>query len=127
MRINPERDGFTLPVDAGTVWGPTNYEWRHQCLANSAGQSASDRMPNGNTFVALSDAYMYEVDEAGTVVWQYNASPQKAFRYTCDDAGHHRAVGTRPLRPWHGRGGTFRSTGRHLPEPHQRYRAACRN
>jgi hypothetical protein len=94
--INPERDGFTYPWTPGTVWGPANYEWRHQCLANSAGQSAWDRMPNGNTFVALSDAYMYEVDEAGDLVWQYNASPQKAFRYTCDDAGISALLGPDP-------------------------------
>ena len=94
--INPERDGYTYPWTPGTVWGPANYEWRHQCLANSSGQSAWDLMPNGNIFVALSDAYMYEVDEAGSVVWQYNASPPKAFRYTCDDAGISALLGPNP-------------------------------
>ncbi|MCB0758474.1 MAG: aryl-sulfate sulfotransferase [Flavobacteriales bacterium] len=85
--INPERDGYLYPRSAGSAYGPSVYDWRHSCVANSAGQSASDRMPNGNTFVALSEEYMYEVNEAGTVIWQYNASPQKAFRYTCDDPG----------------------------------------
>lgn len=94
--INPERDGYTYPWTPGTVWGPANYEWRHQCLANSSGQSAWDLMPNGNVFVALSDAFMYEVDEAGAVVWQYNASPPKAFRYTCDDAGINALLGPDP-------------------------------
>jgi hypothetical protein len=94
--IDPEREGYLYPRVAGTAYGPTSNDWRHSCLANSAGQSASDRMPNGNTFVALSDAYMYEVDDQGTVVWQYNASPQKAFRYTCDDPGIIALLGENP-------------------------------
>lgn len=85
--ITPERDGYTYPWTPGTVWGPSTYEWRHTCLAFASGQSAADRMPNGNTFVALSGQYMYEVNSSGQVVWQFNAGPQKAFRYTCDDPG----------------------------------------
>ena len=73
--INPVRNGYLYPRTPGTAFGPTSYDWRHSCLANSAGQSASDRMPDGNTFVALSDSYMYEVNAQGTVVWQYNALP----------------------------------------------------
>jgi hypothetical protein len=94
--INPERDGYNYPWTPGTVWGPANYEWRHTCLAYSSGQSASDRMPNGNTFVAISGGYMYEVNEAGTVVWQYNAGPAKAFRYLCDDPGIIALLGANP-------------------------------
>jgi hypothetical protein len=94
--VDPEREGYLYPRVAGTAYGPTSNDWRHSCLSNSAGQSASDRMPNGNIFVALSDAYMYEVDEQGTVVWQYNASPQKAFRYTCDDPGIIALLGENP-------------------------------
>jgi len=44
-------------------------------------------MPNGNTFVALSGEFMYEVDAEDNVVWQYNAGPPKAFRYLCADPG----------------------------------------
>jgi hypothetical protein len=94
--INPERDGYNYPWTPGTVWGPANYEWRHTCLAYSSGQSASDRMPNGNTFVAISGGYMYEVNEAGTVVWQYNAGPAKAFRYGCNDPGIIALLGENP-------------------------------
>jgi hypothetical protein len=36
------------------------------------------------------------VNEAGTVVWQYNASPPKAFRYTCDDPGIIAILGNNP-------------------------------
>ena len=94
--VNPTRSGYLYPRTAGTAFGPTSYDWRHACLANSAGQSSSDRMPDGNTFVALSDSYMYEVNELGTVVWQYNASPQKAFRYTCDHPGIIALLGDNP-------------------------------
>ena len=94
--INPVRNGYLYPRTPGTAFGPTSYDWRHSCLANSAGQSASDRMPDGNTFVALSDSYMYEVNAQGTVVWQYNASPQKAFRYTCDNPGIIALLGDNP-------------------------------
>ncbi len=38
-------------------------------------------VPNGNIFVALSDAYMYEVTPGGDVIWQYAQSPQ-ALRET---------------------------------------------
>ncbi|MBK7385121.1 MAG: aryl-sulfate sulfotransferase [Flavobacteriales bacterium] len=94
--INPTRNGYTYPRTAGTAYGPTAYEWRHNCLASSTGQSASDRMPNGNTFVAISGEYMYEVSSAGSVVWQYNAGPQKAFRYTCDYPGIAAILGADP-------------------------------
>jgi len=94
--INPVRDGYNYPWTPGTVWGPTNYEWRHNCLISSSGQSASDRMPNGNVFVAISGGYMYEVDTDGDVVWQYNAGPAKAFRYTCDDPGIIALLGADP-------------------------------
>lgn len=85
--INPERDGYNYPWTPGMVWGPTIYDWRHQCLANASGQSAWDIMPNGNIFAAISGNYLYEVTPGGTVVWQYAAGPPKAFRYTCDYPG----------------------------------------
>jgi hypothetical protein len=85
--IDPLREGYNYPWTPGTVWGPDSYGWRHQCIANSSGQSAWDHMPNGNTFVALSGEFMYEVDAEDNVVWQYNAGPPKAFRYLCADPG----------------------------------------
>jgi hypothetical protein len=69
------------------VWGPAQHAWRHTCLGYASGQSAAERMPNGNTFVDLSGGFMYEVDASNQLVWQFNAGPQKAFRYTCDDPG----------------------------------------
>ncbi|HQX29993.1 MAG: aryl-sulfate sulfotransferase [Flavobacteriales bacterium] len=92
--IDPPLNGYNYDRTPNTAFGPTVYDWRHVCLANSSGQSASDRMPNGNIFVALSDEYMYEVDESGTIVWQYNASPPKAFRYLCADPGIIAILGT---------------------------------
>ena len=94
--ISPPLNGYTYTRSLGTAYGPTTYDWRHSCLANSAGQSASDRMPDGNVFVALSDAYMYEVDSLGNTVWQYNDSPQKAFRYLCADPGIEALLGPDP-------------------------------
>jgi hypothetical protein len=94
--INPERDGYTYPWTPGTVWGPSNYQWRHTCLAFASGQSAAEIMPNGNVFVALSGVYMYEVNSSNQVVWQHSDSPQKAFRYTCDDPGIIALLGPNP-------------------------------
>ncbi|MCB0763526.1 MAG: aryl-sulfate sulfotransferase [Flavobacteriales bacterium] len=94
--INPARTGYLYDRVDGQPYGPTTYDLRHNCLASNSGQSASDRMPNGNLFVAISSEYMYEVNEAGTVVWQYNASPQKAFRYTCDDPAMAAILGENP-------------------------------
>ena len=71
----------------GNIYGPANYDWRHECIASSTGQSSQNRMSNGNTFVNVSNQYMYEVDANDNLVWQYNAGPTKAFRYECDHPG----------------------------------------
>lgn len=71
----------------GSSYAPTTYDFRHNCLASNSGQGASNTMSNGNTFVNVSQNYMYEVDQNGTTVWQYSAGPTKAFRYECDDPG----------------------------------------
>jgi hypothetical protein len=85
--INPTRVGYNYPWTPGTVWGPTSYQFRHNCLVSASGQGAQQLMPNGNVFCAVSGQYMYEVNSSNTVVWQYNAGPQKGFRYTCDHPG----------------------------------------
>jgi hypothetical protein len=53
-------------------------------------------MSNGNTFVAVSNQYMYEVDTNGTIVWQYPDDPAKAFRYECDHPGLAVLLGSNP-------------------------------
>ncbi len=80
----------------GSSYAPASYDFRHTCLASNSGQGASNTMSNGNTFVNVSQNYMYEVDQSGTVVWQYNAGPTKAFRYECDDPGIIALLGTDP-------------------------------
>lgn len=80
-------DGYNFEWTPGTAYGPAEATWRHTCLDNANGQSASNSMPNGNTFVNLSNAYMYEVDLDDNLVWQYNSDTQKGFRYTCDHPG----------------------------------------
>ncbi len=87
--INPPlaADGYNYDKTPGQAYEPANYEWRHTCLDFAWGQSAADRLPNGNTFVNLSGEYMYEVDSLDNLVWQYNDGPAKAFRYTCDHPG----------------------------------------
>ncbi|MDG1332684.1 MAG: aryl-sulfate sulfotransferase [Crocinitomicaceae bacterium] len=88
--------GFTYSYTAGTSYAPSTYDWRHECLASYSGQGSSKTMSNGNVFVNVSQNYMYEVDQSGTVVWQYNASPTKAFRYECDDPGIIALLGSDP-------------------------------
>lgn len=85
--INPPINGYTYNITQGQAYAPAIRDWRHNCLANSSGQSAHDRMSNGNTFVAVSNQYMYEVDTLGNTVWSYNDGPAKAFRYECDHPG----------------------------------------
>ena len=80
----------------GNSYGPANYDWRHVCLTSNTGQGAHNRMSNGNTFVNVSQQYMYEVDANDNLVWQYNASPTKAFRYECDDPGIIALLGSDP-------------------------------
>ncbi|MFT5858084.1 MAG: hypothetical protein ACI865_000168 [Flavobacteriaceae bacterium] len=81
---------------SGSSYEPSTYGWRHECLTSSSGQSAHNRMSNGNTFVNVSGEYMYEVDAADNLVWQYNAGPTKAFRYECGDAGIVALLGADP-------------------------------
>jgi len=96
-------DGIDAPWDAATnsylrtagqAFLPVSYTTRYECSYGSAsGQSASDRMSNGNIYVNASGGQggagvMYEVDSIGNLVWgPYNASSPKGFRYECDYPG----------------------------------------
>ena len=90
--IDAPVDGYNYAHEAGQAFEPASYSWRHNCIANASGQSASDRMADGNIFVNLSGGqggagYMYEVDMDGNVLFQYNAQSAKAFRYPCSHLG----------------------------------------
>lgn len=95
-------DGIETPWDdvsgsylrtTGQAFGPASYTTRYQCAYSAPGQSASDRMSNGNIYVNASGGQggagvMYEVDSLGNIVWgPYNAQSQKGFRYECDYPG----------------------------------------
>ncbi len=96
-------DGIETPWDAasgtylrttGQAFAPASYSTRYECgFGSASGQSASDRMSNGNIFVNASSGQggagvMYEVDSVGTLVWgPYGAQSNKAFRYECDYPG----------------------------------------
>jgi len=94
---NSTIDGIETPWDAttntylrapGQAFSPASYTTRYECAYSSDGQSASDRMSNGNIFVNASKSVMYEVDSLGTIVWgPYNAQSHKGFRYECDYPG----------------------------------------
>ena len=95
-------DGIETPWDAATntylrtsgqAFSPSSYSTRYECQFSASGQSASDRMSNGNIYVNASGGQggagvMYEVDSNGTLVWgPYNAQSPKGFRYECDYPG----------------------------------------
>ena len=96
-------DGIETPIDPnnqynyfranGQAFGPSSYTTRYACQYSAPGQSASDRMSNGNIFVNASGGQggagvMYEVDDNEIIVWgPYNADAAKAFRYECDHPG----------------------------------------
>ncbi len=94
--FDPPLNGYNYNLTPGQAYAPSSYDLRHTCLDNSAGQSSSDRMSNGNIFVNVADEYMYEVDDQDNVVWQYAAGPKKAFRYECDHAGITALLGADP-------------------------------
>ncbi len=85
--ILPPRDGFLFTKEEKVAYGPIAPSYIHNTLEYAWGQSASNTMPNGNTFVNMSGEYMYEVDMNDEVIWQYGEGPAKAFRYTCDHPG----------------------------------------
>jgi len=80
-------NGTTYDLTPGLSYDPPVPSWRHICLDDAWGQSAAERLPNGNTFVNMSGAYMYEVDSMDNLVWQFNQGPAKAYRYGCDHPG----------------------------------------
>ena len=96
-------DGIDTPWDAATntylrtpgqAFEPFSYTTRYECAYSASGQSASDRMSNGNIYVNASGGQggagvMYEVDAVtGQIIWgPYNAQSQKGFRYECDYPG----------------------------------------
>ncbi len=91
--IETPKNGYIYFRTPGQPYGPTNYTTRYNCQYSAPGQSASDRMSNGNIFVNASSGQggagvMYEVDINGNIVWgPYNAQSQKAFRYECSHPG----------------------------------------
>ena len=96
-------DGIETPIDPsnpynyyrtpGQAFGPSSYSTRYACAYSASGQSASDRMSNGNIFVNASGGQggagvMYEVDQNGSIIWgPYSADTEKAFRYECEHPG----------------------------------------
>ena len=67
-------NGYTYLRSAGQPFGPVSYTTRYVCQYSSPGQSASDRMSNGNIYVNASGGQggaglMYEVDSLGNIVW----------------------------------------------------------
>lgn len=94
--IETPASGFVYTY-GGSSFAPATYDWRHECLASNSGQGSSKTMSNGNIFVNVSQQYMYEVNPTtGATVWQYNASPTKAFRYECDYPGIVALLGNDP-------------------------------
>jgi len=97
---NSTIDGIDAPWDAltntylrtpGQAFAPSSYTTRYECEYSASGQSASDRMSNGNIFVNASNpsGVMYEVDAGNEqIIWgPYQAGSQKGFRYECDYPG----------------------------------------
>ena len=80
-------DGYNYIFTEGQGYGPAQATFTHKTLSNANGQSASNSLPNGNVFVALSRNYMYEVNPEGERIWSYPDGPPKGFRYTCDHPG----------------------------------------
>ena len=101
-------DGIETPWDAGTstylrsagqAFEPFSYTTRYTCAISANGQSASDRMSNGNIFVNASGGgggggggtpgQMYEVDAVTEqIIWgPYPSDSPKGFRYECDYPG----------------------------------------
>ena len=85
--IETPLNGFNYDKAQEVQFEPNSYSWRHDCVQFANGQSASDRMSNGNVFVNLSHSFMYEADEDDNIVWQYSSDSEKAFRYECDHPG----------------------------------------
>jgi hypothetical protein len=86
-------NGYTYQINPAQAYGPSSYDTRYTCQYSSPGQSASNRMSNGNIFVNTSSGQggagiMYEVDSNNNIVWQYDGGgPPKAFRYECEYPG----------------------------------------
>ena len=86
-------NGNNYTITSGQAYGPASYNTRYICQYSASGQSASNRMSNGNIFVNASGGQggagiMYEVNQNNNIIWQYNGGgPAKAFRYECEYTG----------------------------------------
>lgn len=89
IEITPPRDGYNFTLIPDEPYGPEvpimvyeDPDWFYTARIGGA-----YRMPNGNTLICEgTEGYIFEVTEAGTVVWDYDAPAHvhRAPRYTFD-------------------------------------------
>lgn len=87
----PLEPGGTYTIEAGLPYGPADPTWSYGGPGGFYGgptQCGAYRMPNGNTLITASqDGYVFEVTEAGTVVWDYDDPDRiaRGLRYWEDE------------------------------------------
>ena len=83
---------ITPPIDAngnyyienGEPFGPQNTTWQQSSASFKTNvQGGAFRLPNGNTIITeADDAHIFEIDENGTILWQFNPNVDMIARAT---------------------------------------------
>ncbi|SVE12432.1 uncharacterized protein METZ01_LOCUS465286, partial [marine metagenome] len=86
-------DSINYILSGSQPFGPLGPVWVHTDCFHSNVQSGAFRLPNGNTIISVADdAIIFEVDSAGTTVWDYefggtNTMIARAQKYSTDFLG----------------------------------------
>ena len=81
-----DENGF-YPIADGEAFGPSDLIWVYQADFYSNVQSGAYRLPNGNTFITVTDEdSIFEVNQEGIVEWTYSESVRcaRALKYSYD-------------------------------------------
>ena len=72
--ITPLNNNGTYDISTDSSYGPSNYHWVFGGDDSffSHFQSGAFRLPNGNTFVTVSqEKYLFEIDTSDQIIWEY--------------------------------------------------------
>lgn len=80
---NPPYSGNLYSHTAGTAYLPSTYAYQYNATWTASNEGNSQQLPNGNMLVNNAFGAIYEINSAGTVLWQKSAaSSSHAYRFT---------------------------------------------
>lgn len=84
-QVTPPLNGYNYNLTLGSAYTPTSYTSRIVATSKTSNKGNSQQLPNGNTLICVAlSGLIYEVNAAGTTLWQINAGgdPSQSYRYS---------------------------------------------